>query len=193
MNLKFARRSTRDIVWQIINNFRIWVNCTFYWQISRIKICRSLLWFLFLVSSIKQPPPDYDGKVNVMEFWEFVSLEMVSRGLVPSKYKCCEDFPAYQISFSPHHFLLFFPCCWLVGWLVLPFVTLGLLFLTHLHWQNPIYFFLTWGGRSGKRLICYLIDLRYNDNLISWYRCWHTECFVFFLFFFNCHSPVYLN
>ncbi|KAK0155944.1 HMG domain-containing protein 3 [Merluccius polli] len=36
------------------------------------------------VSSIEQPSPDYDGKVNVEEFWESVSLEMVSRGLVPS-------------------------------------------------------------------------------------------------------------
>ena len=34
-----------------------------------------------------QPPQKYDGKVNVEDFWESVSLEMVSRGLVPSKYE----------------------------------------------------------------------------------------------------------
>ncbi|XP_049429862.1 uncharacterized protein LOC125887234 [Epinephelus fuscoguttatus] len=40
--------------------------------------------FSMPVSSIEQPPPDYDGKVNVDEFWESVSLEMVSRGLMPT-------------------------------------------------------------------------------------------------------------
>jgi len=38
------------------------------------------------VSSIDEPPEDFDGKVNAEDFWERVSLEMISRGLVPSEY-----------------------------------------------------------------------------------------------------------
>lgn len=38
------------------------------------------------MSSIEEPPKDFDGKVNAEDFWERVSLEMISRGLVPSEY-----------------------------------------------------------------------------------------------------------
>ena len=40
----------------------------------------------FIVSEIEAPPLEYDGKVDVEKFWEFVSLEVVSCSLVPSKY-----------------------------------------------------------------------------------------------------------
>ncbi|XP_049333211.1 uncharacterized protein LOC125801123 [Astyanax mexicanus] len=40
--------------------------------------------FSMPVSNIEVPPQDFDGKVNAEEFWEGVSLEMISRGLVPS-------------------------------------------------------------------------------------------------------------
>ncbi|XP_036419883.1 uncharacterized protein LOC118803499 isoform X1 [Colossoma macropomum] len=40
--------------------------------------------FSMPVSGIEEPPQDFDGKVNVEDFWEMVSLEMISRGLVPS-------------------------------------------------------------------------------------------------------------
>ncbi|XP_052007900.1 uncharacterized protein LOC127661315 [Xyrauchen texanus] len=40
--------------------------------------------FSMPVSSIEEPPEDFDGKVNAEDFWERVSLEMISRGLVPN-------------------------------------------------------------------------------------------------------------
>lgn len=38
-----------------------------------------------LVSSIEDPPPDYEGEVDIVQFWHKISLEIVSRGLIPSK------------------------------------------------------------------------------------------------------------
>ncbi|XP_072565367.1 uncharacterized protein, partial [Paramormyrops kingsleyae] len=40
--------------------------------------------FSMPVSSIEEPSQTFDGKVSVENFWEMVSLEMISRGLVPS-------------------------------------------------------------------------------------------------------------
>ena len=40
---------------------------------------------LFLVSSIEDPPPEFQGRVSATTFWDMVSLEMLSRGLVPCK------------------------------------------------------------------------------------------------------------
>ncbi|KAK0131592.1 hypothetical protein N1851_033697 [Merluccius polli] len=36
------------------------------------------------VSSIEDPPPEFQGRVSATTFWDMVSLEMLSRGLVPS-------------------------------------------------------------------------------------------------------------
>ncbi|XP_049339463.1 uncharacterized protein LOC125804568 [Astyanax mexicanus] len=40
--------------------------------------------FSMPVSSIEEPPQNFDGKVNAKDFWEMVSLEMISRGFVQS-------------------------------------------------------------------------------------------------------------
>lgn len=44
------------------------------------------------VTSIEEPPEDFDGHVNAENFWELVSLEIISRGLVPSEYDSYSDY-----------------------------------------------------------------------------------------------------
>lgn len=39
----------------------------------------------FLVSEIPNPPEHYNGKVNMRDFWEAVTREMLSRGFYPCK------------------------------------------------------------------------------------------------------------
>lgn len=37
------------------------------------------------VSEIQSPPDDYDGHVDINNFWDAVATEMISRGLIPCK------------------------------------------------------------------------------------------------------------
>lgn len=39
----------------------------------------------FLVSDLKEPPPEFRGEVDIEDFWKSVNLEMIGRGFVPSK------------------------------------------------------------------------------------------------------------
>ena len=42
--------------------------------------------YLFLpVSDIESPPDNYDGHVDIEQFWDAVTREMLSRGLIPCK------------------------------------------------------------------------------------------------------------
>ena len=38
------------------------------------------------MSDIENPPENFDGEVNLDEFWESVSLERIASGLVLRKY-----------------------------------------------------------------------------------------------------------
>jgi len=41
------------------------------------------------VSEIPPPPPEYDGQVNLKDFWTSVTAEVVCRGLLGSKELFC--------------------------------------------------------------------------------------------------------
>lgn len=46
----------------------------------------NVFFIFFQVSSIEEPPEGFDGKIDVKQFWDKVSMEIISRGLVPSEY-----------------------------------------------------------------------------------------------------------
>lgn len=39
------------------------------------------------MGNIEEPPEDFDGDVDIQQFWDMVCLEMISRGLVTSEYE----------------------------------------------------------------------------------------------------------
>ncbi len=41
------------------------------------------------VSEIPAPPPEYDGQINLKDFWRSVTAEVVCRGLLGSKELFC--------------------------------------------------------------------------------------------------------
>lgn len=42
--------------------------------------------FIFAVSDIPEAPPEgYTGQVNVQDFWDSISLEMIMHAFAPSK------------------------------------------------------------------------------------------------------------
>lgn len=55
-----------------------------YHPVSVVKDLHKKGVFGMPVSSIEEPPEDFDGHVNAENFWKLVSLEIISRGLVPS-------------------------------------------------------------------------------------------------------------
>ncbi|XP_042600016.1 LOW QUALITY PROTEIN: uncharacterized protein LOC109070584 [Cyprinus carpio] len=59
------------------------VTCGYY-PVSVVMDLHKKGVFSMPVSSIEEPPEDFDGHVNAENFWELVSLEIISRGLVPS-------------------------------------------------------------------------------------------------------------
>lgn len=43
-----------------------------------------IYFFSILVSELEDPPNDYDGEVDIEEFWDSLCLERIARGFVPS-------------------------------------------------------------------------------------------------------------
>ena len=43
------------------------------------------------VSDIKDPPPDFNGRVNIEDFWSSGSEEIVCRGFLKSKPGVCNS------------------------------------------------------------------------------------------------------
>jgi len=41
---------------------------------------------MLLVSDIKPPPKDFDGHVDMDDFWDKLALQMIGRGFVKSNY-----------------------------------------------------------------------------------------------------------
>lgn len=49
-----------------------------------------LTWNCFcVVSDLKNPPESYNGEVNLQDFWDSVSKELLARGFLRSKYERC--------------------------------------------------------------------------------------------------------
>ncbi|KAF7658616.1 hypothetical protein LDENG_00009970 [Lucifuga dentata] len=59
------------------------LNCGFY-PLVVIMDCHRKGVFNLNVSDLKAPPEDFNGQHNIMEFWDSIQLEMISRGFFPS-------------------------------------------------------------------------------------------------------------
>lgn len=61
------------------------------------------------VSDIPAPPPEYDGRVNMKDFWESVTAEIVCQGLLGSKELFCLlelDISCIMHSFNCNYFTI---------------------------------------------------------------------------------------
>ncbi|XP_076863832.1 uncharacterized protein LOC143516123 [Brachyhypopomus gauderio] len=62
------------------------VNCGYYPAVVIMDLHKKGV-FSMAVSDLKEPPKNFNGDVNIEEFWNSVSVEMIARGFVPSRAK----------------------------------------------------------------------------------------------------------
>lgn len=56
--------------------------------------------FVFIVCELQEPPPEFDGHVDVEDFWSSVNQELLCRGFAKSK-PTFSTIPIFRLSAIP--------------------------------------------------------------------------------------------